>query len=613
MPHIHGTGGHLMNKQASAQHASRSHPLTRYGWLITSFAAAALTACDGSHDDPPAAVAQPITGTAAAGAPVVGTVTVKDSTGASKTSPIAADGSYSVNVAGMTGPFVFLADGTVGGRSIQMVSAATNADINKTINITPFTDLIVANMAGQAATAYFASPVFSKLTATELDAARQTLTTRLLPILNALGVAAGFDLLRSSFAADHSGFDAVMDVVRVNTDAATLTATITDLVNHTQIQDDLASKTDATVITAPSASLADTVASLKGIEDTLTKFSAAFATGVPASNNAALRALMSSDFLDWGGDAEGFLSEEGVLASWMVGVKQSGASISAVKDGGATLDVEFLSVYKGGGSDRWQQQFHRTGNVWQYAGNRRTAYVEAYAVNARFPQQSNSWEYRPYVGTWMWSRNTQAAYALLSGPGMPNWAPSALAHVGLTGVVLGRSGSSFRIYSINNLPESTWAPDCATPYGQNPWEVICINLAQVTAGATYTYTLLDASGVAIGSPETVRLLAKPHSATETSAAADAWFPRLVSSDPATKAGLVNGKRVTVTTTPPADTTKPLWRAALGTSAGRLETDVTGTTTELGVWSGAAPDSAQIVLTARDAAAPQRFVSFYDFR
>jgi hypothetical protein len=545
---------------------------------------------------------------------VVGTVTVKDSTGASRTSPIAADGSYKVDVTGMTGPFVFLADGKVGGRTIQMVSAATNADIDKTVNITPFTDLIVANMAGQVATTYFASPNFAKLSAAELDAARQTLTTRLLPILNALGVAAGFDLLRSSFAADHSGFDAVMDVVRVSTDTATQTATITDLVNHQQIQDDLASKADVTALPAPAASLADTVASLKGIEDTLAKFSAAFATGLPASDNAALRALMSSDFLDWGGGAAGFLSTQGVLVEGMVGVQQSGASIVAISNGGATIDTEFLSKGKDGTSDRWQHQFRRNtaSGVWQYAGNRRSAYVEAFAVNARFPQQNNSWEYRPYVGTWMWSRNTEAVYALLSGPGLPNWAPAALANVGLTGVVLGRSGSSFRIYSVNKLPESTWAPDCATPYGKNPWEVICIDLTQVAAGATYTYTLLDASGVAIGSPETVRLAGKPYTATDTAAAADAWFPRLVSSDPTTKAGLVNGKRVTVTTAPPTDTSKPLWRAALGTSAGRLETAVTGTTTELGVWSGATPDSAQFVVTARDTA-PQRFVSFYDFR
>ena len=163
---------------------------------LSLIAAAALTACGGGGGSDSPLTPQPISGTAAAGAPVIGTVTVKDSAGVTKTTAIATDGSYSVDVAGMTGPFVFLASGTVGGRTIEMVSAATAADVNKTVNITPFTDLIVANLAGQAASSYYASPSFAKLTAVDLDAARQILTTRLRPILDALGVEAGFDLLR---------------------------------------------------------------------------------------------------------------------------------------------------------------------------------------------------------------------------------------------------------------------------------------------------------------------------------------------------------------------------------------------------------------------------------
>ena len=605
-----------MQNHPSVKRAPRPHPLSRH-LLISALAAAALTAC-GGDPNAPVVPAQPITGTAAAGAPVVGTVTVKDSTGATRTSTIAADGSYSVNVAGMTGPFVFLADGTVGGRTVSMVSAATAADVNKTINITPFTDLIVANLAGQAAATYFASPVFSKLTAAELDAARQTLTTRLLPILNSLGVAAGFDLLRSSFAADHSGFDAVMDVVRVSTDTATQTATISDLVNHTQIQDDLASKTDATVIPAPPAtSLSDTVASLKGIEDTLAKFSAVFATSLPASDNAVLRGLVSTDMLDWGAGADAFLSTAGVLNTRMVGVKQSGVSIVAVSNGGATLDVEFPSVHKtadyyGRTTNQWKHQFRRNASgVWQYAGNRRWAYTEITPINSRFPQSSGNWEYRPYVMSWIETRNTVAAYALLSGPGLANWAPPSLPGFSRPGLVLGRRGSNFQGYSTNGLAETTWIPDCATPYGQHPFEVTCIDLTQVSVGSVYTYVLLDSTGAPMGTPEAIALVAKPYSAAESSAAGDAWFGRLASTDPGTRAGLVDGKRVSYVLTAPTDTGHTLWRAALGTPTAYLDAPVTGTTADLGVWSGSAPASAQNVVTTRDVLL-RRFASFYDF-
>ncbi|BDT69327.1 hypothetical protein os1_35170 [Comamonadaceae bacterium OS-1] len=579
-----------------------------------------ITACSGGGDSPTPAAVTPvpstlITGTAAAGAPIIGKVTVKDSLGAQKTVDIQANGAYSVDVVGLTGPFVFMADGTVGGRTIQIVSAATVDDISKTINITPFTDLIVANLAGQAAKAYFASPTFSMLTTPELNAARQTLTNRLLPILKAMGVSDSFDMLRSSFAADHSGFDAVMDVVRVSTDPATQIATITDLVNQTQIQDDLASKTDTSQLPTPAASLSDTVASLQGINQTLANFSAAFATGIPASNNAVLRALMAGDFVDEGGGVDEFLSAQAVLVPGMVGVQQSGASIVAVKDGGATMDVEFQSVTKtangGHSTDIWHQQFRRNAQgLWQYAGNREWMYLEANSINARFPQQGGGWEYRANLGESVTTRNAQAAYALWSGPGIRNWVPSSLAGVTLSGTVLGRSGSAFKFYSVNGVPESTWLPDCAIPYAQHSFEVTCINLADVSAGAVYTVTLLDANGAPIGTPETVTLAGKPASTSEATAASDAWFPRLASTNPATIVGLVDGKQISFALTPPTNAAYTLWTAALQTPTRYTDTRVTGTTADLGVWSGSPPTSAQAVVTARDAT-QRRFVSFYD--
>ena len=140
-----------------------------------------LTACGGGGGGgsaaSPSSVSSVISGTAAAGSPIIGKVTVKDSLGAQKTVDIALDGSYRIDVAGMTGPFLFRAAGTVGGRDIALVSAATSADVGNTINITPFTDLIVANIAGVAAEQYFASnPSADKLNAAELSAATTTLT-----------------------------------------------------------------------------------------------------------------------------------------------------------------------------------------------------------------------------------------------------------------------------------------------------------------------------------------------------------------------------------------------------------------------------------------------------
>ena len=118
-----------------------------------------------------------ITGTAAAGAPIVGTVTIKDSSTPAKDKfvTIAADGKYTIDVSGLTAPFMLRADGAVGGRTYSLYSAAASADVNGTINITPLTDLIVANIAGQIAGSYYASGNFSTFTPAALNAAEAAL------------------------------------------------------------------------------------------------------------------------------------------------------------------------------------------------------------------------------------------------------------------------------------------------------------------------------------------------------------------------------------------------------------------------------------------------------
>lgn len=115
---------------------------------------------------------------------------------------------------------------------------------------------MIANLAGQAAEKYFENPVFAKLTTDELNSARTVLTQRLLPALTSLGVPSSFDLLRSAFSANHIGFDAVMDTVQVTVDQVTNKAVITDLINNQKIIDDLASKTDNTLLPTPVIPLA---------------------------------------------------------------------------------------------------------------------------------------------------------------------------------------------------------------------------------------------------------------------------------------------------------------------------------------------------------------------
>ena len=191
-------------------------------FLLAKVASIAVAACGGGGGGStgPGSTAVIISGTAAAGAPVVGYVSVRDSSNKPqpvKTNiPIEADGNYSVDVTGLTAPYAFLATGTVGGRAVSLYSAATSADEGKTINITPFTDLMIRNIAATAVDAYLAGGGMANLTTAQLDAQRISLTTQLAPALTAMGLSSSIDLLRATFNADSTGLDRFMDVVKVD-------------------------------------------------------------------------------------------------------------------------------------------------------------------------------------------------------------------------------------------------------------------------------------------------------------------------------------------------------------------------------------------------------------
>src|SRR6185295_5749500 len=94
-----------------------------------------------------------LSGTASSGAIILGTVTVTDSSAPAieRLVNIAPDGSYTVDVSGMTAPLLLRADGVVGGRAVTVHSVALAPDVGGTLNVTPLTELIVSNAAKKAA------------------------------------------------------------------------------------------------------------------------------------------------------------------------------------------------------------------------------------------------------------------------------------------------------------------------------------------------------------------------------------------------------------------------------------------------------------------------------
>ncbi len=333
-----------------------------------------------------------ISGTAAAGAPVVGYVSVRDSSSnvqPVKTNiPIAADGKYSVDVAGLTPPFAFLADGTVGGKRVQLYSAGLQADVGGTINITPFTDLMVRNIAGSITTT-LVDAIAAKLpalTATQLDAKRVELTTQLTPILQAAGLSTSIDLLRATFNADSTGLDRVLDLVKVNTTVPTA-VTITNILDANNMLT-VNTATGATTGAIGAGGVTSTPTTpVDLIAQTFANVSNFFATGLPSPTDANLMALFSSDFLDNGRGRDATLTDITSGGTAMIGMKFANVVVDSVDTVSGIALVHFrpvtatgasLSQDMPGGSMEWQMKLEA--GVWKAYGNQRIASVQIRAT-----------------------------------------------------------------------------------------------------------------------------------------------------------------------------------------------------------------------------------------
>ncbi|WP_255991810.1 hypothetical protein [Chitinolyticbacter albus] len=398
-----------------------------------------LSACGGGSgggDDDAAMTPTPtpapsaaISGVAAAGAPLAGTVTVKDANGVTRSVPIGADGGYSVDVTGLTAPFVFRAEGVVGGRRYVVHSAATAADVGGTINVTPLTDLIIANIAGDLASNFFDNPNFASLTATELTEQSNALKARLQDVLTGLGIESTIDLLRTSFATDHSGLDAALDVLRVTVDPVTQQATITNLLTNTAITDDLKSKADATKLPDP-GDIRAVVGDLQGIEAALKAFTAKFANGLPTS--AEVEPLLDVDFLQEDQSRDNFLADATTDPN-NVGIQFTGVTLESPAQetqDGTIARVGFTVLNKDGKLDgietgwRFKKVTENGTTRWLAMGNRARFVAEAYPLALR---NDHNGEITYTTGLEFWiedenagNNNGVVSYALVKGPGLPD-------------------------------------------------------------------------------------------------------------------------------------------------------------------------------------------------
>lgn len=274
-------------------------------WLLlySIVAALVLTGCGGGGGGS-STPAEPentstVSGTAAAGAPLVGFVGARDIN--DETAPSAdinADGSFEIDLSSLDAPVLLYASGIAGGNAYQLLSVVFADDLDGTVNITPLTDLIVGNAVGQPPQTFFNNPDFSLIREAEVEAQKAALKARLQPLLDELGVEPDFDLLKSAFTANRTGFDTVLDVLDIKIDLGTEKATITNRLNRTQSIENTFMQPEEGELAVDENEISNGVSELQKLD----ALANSFATALDNQDGTALEALATADYLNNGED-----------------------------------------------------------------------------------------------------------------------------------------------------------------------------------------------------------------------------------------------------------------------------------------------------------------------
>ena len=163
---------------------------------------------------------QTITGVVASGKPIAGaTVLIKDSSSNIANGSTATDGTFSINVTGMSCPCMLVAEKT-GRQNLYSVFPAvmdTTTTNTKTVNITPVTTLVMYDLNGGSDPAtMYNNVLYTALTSAAVSAKESIVRTELLALASsASAMSPVFDILYGSFTAtgtsDNTGYDTMLD------------------------------------------------------------------------------------------------------------------------------------------------------------------------------------------------------------------------------------------------------------------------------------------------------------------------------------------------------------------------------------------------------------------
>ena len=451
------------------------------GW---SLGAAAQAVCQQNKTSAtPTGIPGSLSGVAAGGAPIIGNVEITDALGAKRGATIEANGHYEVNVQGMTGPFIIKAGGRVGSTWVTYYSAGLNADIGGTINVTPFTDIIVSSLAATVSDKFGSGADPTKVNFENIELARVGLYKKLYPLLKRMGVEDGIDFLRSVFNADHTKIDALFDLLQIQNDQDANIVTIKDFMGTVLGSIDIAKPIDDVPIPVglvdPSASV-----DIRQIVQVIENFTSLFATKLPSSQQIAASGLVdtSSDFLDGGQSFQQWadeISSSLQLIGWKivsVDVKLNSDGLSAIATG-AAQNAQGVTA-----EDLKGIRFVKKQGRWQYQGDGLIANVKFSAIES-FYQKDNKltsgiqFQVDPFAYNNGRSAPVRVVKASITGPGLATTLPLAQ---NIYDTWLGVSESLNMNWNevIECTPLMTWP---------------CLNIADIRNNSEYKLTLKDVS------------------------------------------------------------------------------------------------------------------------
>ncbi|WP_179402229.1 carboxypeptidase-like regulatory domain-containing protein [Burkholderia guangdongensis] len=511
------------------------------GTLTAIAAACMLVACGGGSNSgggsTPAQNAS-IQGTVASGNPVANAlVAATDVNGATASATADANGNYTLDTTKLTAPVALVATDPTGQVS-QLVTALPSLPAGgstSVANVTTLTTAIAALQTPDGNALDFVTPgapvSLSSVTSASAQKASATLDTYLGKLLSANGVTGTFDAVSTPFTANHTGADAVIDLVQIEQQgAATYLASKLPLpAGTTQGAGFLTLSTAGAnspppPIPAPSSAFATNFSNLSAYLSALAPAMTACLTG---SNSAACSEVFDAAYMDNGYTNIQQFDTDLKSTSLALGTPQI---VSIAADGSsATIRVPY-SI--GSGSSVAQYMFATrvqavpttitlpggTQVAWDVIGNQlkydisaqtrvtRRIFYDSF-VNSTGNPDVNFYDAGVNLNVNLNGPNGTNIYsALVTGPGLPAGGlymmrSSVVGDDSLTipgtqpssppksPALAGDDTNEFRWSWATVSPSATF-----TPPRRGYWSAAPLDVSTLPADSTYTFTLYDSSG-----------------------------------------------------------------------------------------------------------------------